>query len=211
MINIKVINESNIFSNMYILESNGHIILIDPHITSLENVNGIVDFILLTHEHYDHISGVNFWREKTGAKVICSEPCNVSLKNPLKNFSSFFKEFCEIQTMVEVDREVENLNYYCNGDITFKNNFEFKWQRSILKLFETPGHSEGSSCILVNDKILFSGDSLFLNHPTVLKFPGGSKKQWLQKSLPLLKTIPKDARIFPGHFESFNMADYKYW
>lgn len=211
MINIKVINESNIFSNMYILESNGHIILIDPHITDSENVKGIIDFILLTHEHYDHISGVNFWREKTGAKVICSEACNEALKNPLKNFSIFFKDFCELQTMVAVDREVENCEYRCSSDITFENSFTFEWQGNYLKIFETPGHSKGSICVIVNDNVLFSGDSLFKDYPTMCKFPGGSKKQWCEKSIHLLKSLPGNIQVFPGHLESFYIKDYMFW
>ena len=31
-----------------------------------------LDRILLTHEHYDHISGVTLLREKTGGRVLCS-------------------------------------------------------------------------------------------------------------------------------------------
>jgi len=211
MIKIKVVNESNIFSNMYVLESNGHIILIDPHIANSENVKGVVDFIILTHEHYDHISGVNYWKEKTGAKVICSESCNNGLRNPSRNFSKYFKEFCELQTMVTVDREVENLEYCCNGDIIFQEKYTFEWQGNIFNLLEIPGHSKGSICVLLNNNVLFSGDSLFKDYPTMYKLPGGSKKQWIQKSLPLLKTISKDLEVFPGHLESFYLKDYKYW
>ena len=196
---------------MYVLENNGHIILIDPHITPIEDIKGTVDFIILTHEHYDHIRGVNYWKEKTNAKVICSEACNNGLQNPLRNFSIFFKDFCELQTMVTVDRKAENCEYSCNGDITFKNKYEFEWQDNNLQLFETPGHSKGSICVIVNDAVLFSGDSLFKDYPTISKFPGGSKKQWCEKSLPLLKSLSGRLQVFPGHLESFYLKDYMFW
>lgn len=208
---IELINESNIFSNMYVLHNDGHNVLIDPHITDSGKISGVVDFIILTHEHYDHISGVNYWKEKTGAKVICSVACNNALQNPLKNFSIFFKDFCELQTMVTVDKAVENCEYRCSGDITFENNFEFEWQGNNLKLFETPGHSKGSICVIVNDNVLFSGDSLFKDYPTIYKFPGGNKKHWIGKSIPLLKNLSSNLQVFPGHLESFYMQDYMFW
>ena len=196
---------------MYVLESNGHIILIDPQIIATDSIYGIVDFIILTHEHYDHISGVNYWKEKTGAKVICSESCNNGLQNPSRNFSKYFKEFCELQTMVTVDREVENLEYCCEGDIVFQDSYTMEWLGNVINLFETPGHSKGSVCALMNNRMLFSGDSLFKDYPTACGFPGGSKKKWIQKSLPLLKTLSEDVQVFPGHFETFYLKDYTFW
>lgn len=47
-----------ISSNMYVLEENNHLILIDPCIIDIRLENKTVDYIFLTHEHYDHISGV---------------------------------------------------------------------------------------------------------------------------------------------------------
>ena len=46
-----------ISSNMYVLEENNHLILIDPCIIDIRLENKTVDYIFLTHEHYDHIRG----------------------------------------------------------------------------------------------------------------------------------------------------------
>ena len=61
------------WGNMYILEENNHYVLIDPCIIELPFVNASnIDYIFLTHEHYDHVSGVNYWRDQSGASVVCS-------------------------------------------------------------------------------------------------------------------------------------------
>lgn len=50
---------------------------------------------------------------------------------------------------------------------------------------------------------MFSGDSLFRDYPTTTGLPGGSKKKWQEKSLPLLKSLPEDVFVYPGHFNGF--------
>ncbi len=57
-----------------------------------ENVEEII--VLLTHEHYDHISGINWLRESfKRTKVICSEACGAALETPIKiclNITRFY-------------------------------------------------------------------------------------------------------------------------
>ena len=85
-------------SNMYVIKENGRCILIDPCITDCKIENA--DYILLTHEHYDHISGVNYWREKTGAIAIVSKICAEKCADPRKNMSRYYETFCELQTWI---------------------------------------------------------------------------------------------------------------
>lgn len=200
-----------IYSNMYVIEENNHLILIDPCIIDISLKNKTIDYIFLTHEHYDHISGVNYWKEKCEAKVICSKSCAENIKSSRKNLSIFFKTFCELQIWVKLKVPVENVKYVCQADKFFDNSLTIEWQGNKIYLFGCPGHSLGSSCVLVNDKILFSGDSLFKDYPTVTGLPGGSKKGWLEKSLPFLKSLPKDTIVYPGHFNSFCIKDYYLW
>ena len=53
-------------SNMYLIEENGHAIVVDPARNTLPGNNLIVDLLLVTHEHYDHICGLNNLRELGG-------------------------------------------------------------------------------------------------------------------------------------------------
>lgn len=197
--------------NVYILESDGRYIVID---TTKENI-GIdftkIDYVILTHEHYDHISGVNYFHEKSNAKIICSSVCGVNIQNSNINFSAIFRETFQIRTSEGVSSEIQSINYTCTADITFKNDFYLHWQGHELYLFETPGHSAGSICIIVDNKYLFCGDSLFKDYATATRLPGGSTKAWKYVSFPNINTLSKDLIVYPGHSDDFVLRDYKFW
>ena len=133
------------------------------------------------------------------------------LKSSRKNLSRYFDAFCELQTWVTVEEPVVNIDYSCQADRSFEDHLTLEWQGNKICLFECPGHSLGSICILVNNEILFSGDSLFRDYPTTTGLPGGSKKKWQEKSLPLLKSLPEDVFVYPGHFNGFYIKDYQLW
>lgn len=193
-----------LFSNMYVITENGSAVVIDP----CRNVNpaeGLkIDRILLTHEHYDHISGVNVWRERTAAPVMCSKACGENIGSSRKNLAHIFDVFCELQTWIKMDRVPEfDPDYSCEADLTFENEFEFDWQGHCFRLTELPGHSRGSIGIFLDEQYFFSGDSVLEGHETELRFPGGSKKQWESISLPKLLLLPEGLMVYPGHFKEF--------
>lgn len=85
-------------------------------------------------------------------------------------------------------------DFNCEGIISLK-----KLNLKYIKVIQTPGHTKGSVCFLdKNNKILFSGDTLFNNgYIGRTDFPNSSKKQ-MEKSLEKLKKI--NYRILcPGH------------
>lgn len=191
-------------SNMYVIEEEKHAIVIDPFDNISVATGLIIDFIFLTHEHYDHISGVNKWKEKTGASVLCSKICAENIQNPKKNLSKHFKEFCELQTWIKLDEiPISNPEYSCSADLTFNDKMDFEWQGHYFSLFEIPGHSEGSIGVIMDGKEFFSGDSLFANSEIELRMPGGSRKKWNEIGSKRIEMIPEGTRIWPGHFENF--------
>ena len=143
--------------------------------------------------------------------MVAGSFCDKGLQNPSRNFSRFFKEFCDLQNVFKINKKIENLDYVCSADITFYDDYAFMWQENKFELFATPGHSKGSICVLVNGRYLFAGDTLFWDYPTAFGFPGGSKKDWEQISRPKLQTLNKNIQVFPGHFEQFVLKDYKFW
>lgn len=193
-------------SNMYVIVEGGHAIVIDPH-RSLEAVQGLtVDKILLTHEHYDHISGVNLYREQGAGPVLCSRACGESITDARKNMASLFEVFCQLQTWVKLDRMPEaDEHYVCRADETFEDTFAFDWEGHSFQLFALPGHSQGSIGILLDGDRFFSGDSLMENSDTELRLPGGSRRQWAAVSLPRLAALPDGIRVYPGHFGDFQL------
>ena len=74
-------------SNMYIVSENNHCIIIDPYNDEqvIQLFSGLTpDFMLVTHEHYDHISGVNAYKERFGIPLYANRLCDKNLQLPSK-------------------------------------------------------------------------------------------------------------------------------
>lgn len=212
-LNIIKCNSEPQWGNMYVLQEDKHCILIDPNVIDIVWLNECqIEYILLTHEHYDHISGVNYWQNKTNAKVVASHDCDIGMQDPNINLSKTFQQFCAIQTVRNIDLEkIQNVNYTCKADIVYDHNLEINWHGNDIHFFALPGHSKGSSGILVNNKALFAGDSLLKDYPVTGCFPGSSKDDWQQISIPNLKMLEDEIRVYSGHFEDFYLKDYRFW
>ena len=68
-----------------------------------------------------------------------------------------------------------------------------------LTVWETPGHSRGSVC-LIGDGVIFSGDTLFRGSCGRTDFPDGSYPDILL-SLGRLGRLEGNYRVLPGHEE----------
>lgn len=176
-------------------------IIIDPGsendatlIAFLEKESLIPKYILLTHEHFDHILGVNTLKEKYDPIVVCSESCAKSIKDPKKNLSVFYNQ----------------KEYKVNSvDIILHNKNEtFNFNGINIRFYETPGHSEGSIVIEILNH-LFVGDLLIRNSKTVTKLPGGNKSS-LITSVQLVEQLSKNNSkvIHSGHGEDGLFSDF---
>ena len=205
---IKRVVSDMISSNMYIVIEGTGAIVVDP-CRNIEMPDGVIpELIFLTHEHYDHISGVNAWKEKYNTKVICSAECNSRIQSKTKNMARYFVAFCEIQTGLDDTPPSDfDPDYECSADEEISEDVEFTWRGHLIRFILLPGHSAGSSGILI-DNCLFSGDSIFENQDTVLNFPGGSKTAWEDISLPKILALPPDIIVYPGHFDSFRLEKW---
>ena len=194
-------------SNMYIVTEGRHAIVLDPFqdISPAEGL--VIDKIILTHEHYDHISGVNLWKEKTRASVLCSAACAENIKYPTKNLSRIFEVFCGLQTWVRLETAPKyEPGYTCTADEIFTDKFSFGWAGHQWELFEIPGHSRGSIGIMLDESCFFSGDSLLEHDETETRLPGGSTRQWTELGRPRLERLPEGIRVCPGHFKEFTYS-----
>jgi glyoxylase-like metal-dependent hydrolase (beta-lactamase superfamily II) len=66
-----------------------------------------------------------------------------------------------------------------------------------IRLLHTPGHTPGSQCFLVDDRLV-SGDTLFLEGCGRTDFPGGDADA-IYQSLQWLAALPGDPVVYPGH------------
>ncbi len=197
-----------IFSNMYVLTDDRRSLVIDPFERYVVPENFRPDMMIVTHEHYDHISGVKRMKREFGIPLLCSNACAQRLSDPKKNSARYFYSFCQLETYGEQDMSVPiDVKYSCNADLTFEDEIRFNWHGNSFWLFSLPGHSPGSIGILVNGKLFFSGDSLLPDSETELRFPGGSKKEWKDISVKRISRIPDDVWVYPGHKEKFLMKE----
>ena len=191
-------------SSMYVIVDGGHAVVIDPARDASPGEGLVIDRMLVTHEHYDHISGVNAWKAAYHAPLLCSEACAARLGDPRKNQARHFDAFCEIQSWMQIG-ELPGIDteYACSANESFVDEMEFDWCGHKFRLLEIPGHSPGGIGIFLDEVNFFSGDNILEGQPVELRFPGGSRKQWREVGEPRIRAIPVGTRIWPGHFDSF--------
>lgn len=203
-------------ARMYLVLEGKKALIIDPCISEealeLLKENSVDELlVLLTHEHYDHISGVDWLRERfSSVEVLCSDKCAMALPKPSKNLSSYW-EILFVGKDEKTREYVRNMNiqpYSCEADRVFEGEYEMSWEGHSVFLKETPGHSKGSICILMDEKILFSGDSLVTGHPTITRLPGGSKKEYAEITIPYLKSLDSELMVYPGHGSEQPLGQY---
>lgn len=111
----------------------------------------------------------------------------------------------------EIQEYVRNMKiqpYACKADSTFEEEEQRTWEGHSLLLRETPRHSKGSICILLDERYLFSGDSLVTGYPTITRLPGGSKKEYEAVTLPYLKSLNPELMVYPGHGDPQKLKDF---
>ena len=200
-------------SNMYMIVNGHSALIIDPNFSeqALQQLSdlGIEHaVIILTHEHYDHISGVNVIRDQVlDCNVFASKVCEQSVENPRKNLSAYFAAMFIGHSEEEQERAKELFrdDYRCQVDVGFEDEYELIWEGLRVHMTATPGHSPGSICITVYENedlvCLFSGDSLVRGVKVVTRLPGGNKAVYQKIAQPFLQSMPAGTIVFPGHGE----------
>lgn len=143
--------------------------------------NADLEYILLTHGHFDHIGGVSDISERFNAKVVIS-----SVDAPMLSSSKLsLAAFCGA---------VHNNS---SADITVEDNDVIELGNSKIRVISTPGHTSGSVCYMCDDN-LFTGDTMFFCSCGRTDFPTGSPID-MQSSLNKLASLNGDYKIFAGH------------
>lgn len=192
-------------ANMYIIIKGRDALVIDPNnnqtAVSFLKQNEIEHvLILLTHEHFDHISGVNMLRKHFDSLVVCSEEASLAVGNPNKNMAKFW----EVTLMDKPDNKkmdglaVRDDNYSCTADVIFKEEYKCLWNGHKVHALTAPGHSKGNVLYFL-DKCLFSGDSLVNGVGVICRLPGGSWASYREKTKPIIECLDDNTMVFPGH------------
>ena len=68
-----------------------------------------------------------------------------------------------------------------------------------IKIIYTPGHTTDSICLLIDDKKLLTGDTLFVGECGRTDFPGGNAKSMYNSLFNKLSKLKDDVEVYPGH------------
>ena len=163
--------------------------------TFIDEYCPIVDYIILTHEHFDHVWGCNALLSKYDCTILCSQYCSEALPDPKLNLSAFndtYKAFG-----VRTDKVI------VVGDI----NNTINWQGIDLHFWDAQGHSKGGLMMQIGVFIV-TGDTLIKGLKTVTKLKTASKEKLLE-SLDLLESMRGQHLIVcGGHGDLFDLDDY---
>ena len=168
---------------------------VDRIVEMINILQGNLKYIFLTHCHGDHIAGVKELREKMGGKVLIHRLDAEGLNNKEINLTEFMDGLPEIE--IDADSRLDD------GDLIHLGNLEFK-------VIHTPGHTKGGcSLYLENEKLLFSGDTLFRGTWGRTDLPTSDFRDIISSIINKLLVLPDDTIVYPGHGKSTMIENEK--
>jgi len=191
-------------TNAYLIVDGPKAALIDPAgnsevvLATLECEGAILETICLTHGHADHVAVAMELKRATGARIFGHRD-DTYLLGATDNEVAIYLGLREAVTIDEYLKPGEAVNM-AGGPFS---------------VLSTPGHTPGSCCFYSpEDKVLFSGDTLFAQSIGRSDLPGGDYSR-LKHSLSILKGLPEDIQVFPGHGPSTTIGQERmrnrYW
>ena len=178
---VKMMQVGPIGTNCYLLEEDKKIAVIDPGdeadrvLAALKELDGTVEYILLTHGHYDHTTAVpQLHKALPEAEIYIHQADADGAGN----------------TLFPLAGQVEGLLFYGEGDTLPLGSLT-------IEVMHTPGHSPGSVTLKAGD-VLFTGDTLFAGSMGRTDLSGGNEEE-IMASLKRLGQLEGGFHVLPGH------------
>ena len=181
-------------SYFYIDDETLHGFLIDPGAEAekllqiISEKNFVIEKILLTHGHFDHIGAVEELQKILKIPVCMQKNGRDYVENPVWNLSAYFN----------LNMTLKNVNFLEDySEIILDVNKNFK-----LKIIPLAGHTtDGAIFYSERDKIAFVGDSIFRGSIGRTDFPGGNAKELYHNLKEKIFTLPPETILLSGHSE----------
>ena len=168
----------------------GEAVVVDP----AYDADGLVDIAaadgmtitgaLATHYHPDHVGGSMMGHQINGvADLLERVDVPIHVQSPEAEF---------VQKVTGIGPD--SISSHASGDIVSVGGID-------IELIHTPGHTPGSQCFLVRDRLV-AGDTLFLDGCGRTDLPGGDPEELYRSIHDRLGRVPDDAVLFPGHLYS---------
>ena len=142
-----------------------------------------LDYIFITHCHYDHIEDMEELRERLSLKLVCGDKAAINIIDPYINLS------------------LSALGYEIiakKADIVLKDGESMKIDNMTVKCIYTPGHTNCSVCYLT-EKDMLCGDTLFLRNCGRWDLPTGNEEELRKSVKEKIYTLDEDIVLHPGH------------
>ena len=185
--NIKLMQVGPIGTNCYILEHDNKIAVIDPGdeagriLGELKKSDAQVEYILLTHGHYDHTTAVPELHQALPQAKIYIHQADANGAG---------------SRLFPLAGQVDDLLLYDEGDT-------LPLGALTIEVLHTPGHSPGSVTLKAGDA-LFTGDTLFAGDCGRTDLRGGSWEEILA-SLGRLGRLEGSFHVLPGHGDTSDL------
>ena len=175
-------------SNCYILISGKSAAVVDPSASTrdivrfAEQKGAIIEMILLTHGHFDHVTSLDELRDATHAQAYIHKDDNEMLSDGDKNAHAVFFGYTK---------------KWRDAEVLLQDGDTITLGEERIKVISTPGHSKGSICLFCGDKLI-TGDTLFANGYGRYDLHGGDARA-LSASLSSLRSLDPNLIVYPGH------------
>ena len=198
MLTIKKFEVNPIQENCYIVsDETKECMIVDCGALYEAELQSIYNYILenklkpvrcvLTHAHFDHVFGVKGICDRYGLQPVLCQKDEALYKDFLNQIKLFGIEGldCDLPAIGEYVKD--------GAKVTFGNH--------TFSVIETPGHTRGSVFYYCEEeKVAFSGDTLFKGSIGRTDLPGGSMFQIIQ-SLRMITQLPDNVTVYSGHGE----------